>query len=194
MKKALSIFAAILFLLTISDLANAQRRGGSRRGGDAANQNGKTRQRGASVSDQQKKNIEVLKTDLNAIKSNSEVTPEQKDALKNSLMTLAEGTTKPDAALVESLANNLSNALADGNLSSAEKARLATDLQKVMNSANIPVAEVNAAIADATAILQASNIDRADVELIVKDLKAIADEAKNRVPTTGNPRFPRRKN
>jgi len=145
---------------------------------------GATKPTGSNLSAQQQHNIEKLQSDLNAIKQGSQVTQSQITALKNDLMAMAEGATKPDPALVEKLATDLANALADGKLSNAEKAKLSQDLYAVMNSANISTAEVNKAIADAQAILQASGITKAEVTTIVNDLKAIAAEAKSNMPSS----------
>lgn len=140
---------------------------------------------GTHLSETQKQNLQKLQADLQAIQQGSQVTTEQKQALKNDLMAMAEGATKPDPALVQQLANDLSEAIADGSIDNKEKAQLANDLQKVMTSANIPPEEVNQAIADAQAILTASGVDKSEVQTIVSDLKAIATEAKNNAPNGG---------
>ena len=133
---------------------------------------------GAHMSEAQQQNIQKLSSDLQAIKQGSQVTPEMKQALKNDLMAMAEGATKPDPAAVDKLASDLSDAMSDGKITNAEKAKLSNDLYAVMNSANIPASEVNAAIADAKVILTASGISKNDVQTIANDLKAIANEAK----------------
>ena len=130
------------------------------------------------MSEAQQQNIQKLSSDLQAIKQGSQVTPEMKQALKNDLMAMAEGATKPDPAAVDKLASDLSDAMSDGKITNAEKAKLSNDLYAVMNSANIPASEVNAAIADAKVILTASGISKNDVQTIANDLKAIANEAK----------------
>lgn len=140
---------------------------------------------GANLSEQQKQNIAKLQADLNAIKQGSQVTPEQVTALKNDLLAMADGATKPDPALVNQLATDLAEALEDGNLSNKEKAQLSQDLYAVMNSANIPASEVNQAIADAQAILLASGVTKDEVQLVVNDLKAIAAEAQKNLPSGG---------
>ncbi len=127
----------------------------------------------------QSQNLQQLQQDLLALQQGSQVTSEQKQALKNSLLVLAEGTTRPDTALVQQLATDLSTALTDQSLSNQEKLQLSNDLQAVMNSANIPKYEVEQAIEDAKAILTASNITQQDVQKIVNDLKAIGTEAKS---------------
>jgi exonuclease VII large subunit len=95
---------------------------------------------GSKMSKTQQQNINKLKADLNSIKQGSQVTQAQKDALKNSLTAIVDGATKPDPDLVQQLANDLTQAIADSNLTTKEKIQLATNLQKVMNSANIPLA------------------------------------------------------
>jgi hypothetical protein len=131
---------------------------------------------GSRLSPTQQQNVSQLKDDLNAIQQGSTVTQAQVQALSQSLQAMADGAVKPNPATVDKLAADLSQATADGKMSSAEKARLAADVQAVMNSAQIPAAEVNQAIADAQAILQASGVTRAEAQAVAADLRAIASE------------------
>lgn len=139
---------------------------------------------GTHLSGQQQGNLTQLKSDLTAIKQGSQVTQQQKDDLKNSLMAMADGATKPDPAAVQKLADDLADAMTDGSLSLAEKHKLAEDAEAVMQSASIPQAEVQQAIADAQAILLASGVDKSDVQTIVHDLQQIATEAKTNAPNS----------
>jgi hypothetical protein len=136
------------------------------------------------MSAQQQTNVQTLSNDLNAIKSGSQVTPEQKQALSESLIAMADGATKPSQASVDALSADLSEAMTDGNLSNKEKMQLSNDLAEVMNSANIPKSEVDAAIADAQAVLTASGVDKADVQEIAGDLQAIAKEGQANATAT----------
>jgi hypothetical protein len=132
---------------------------------------------GSRMSTTQQQNVQQLQSDANAIKQGSQVTQAQKDALKNDLNSMAKGASCPDPALTEQLTNDLSQAMAESQLSGKEKAKLMGDVEAVMNSANISKAQVNQAIADAQAILTASGISQAQAQAIVNDLKAIAAEA-----------------
>lgn len=125
---------------------------------------------------QQQANIQKLKSDLQLLKSDSQVTQSQKDQMAHDLRNLAEGTQKPSQQSVDKLATDLSDALADGNLTYQEQAMLAQDIASVMNSANIPPEEVQAALNSAQSILESSNVDQSDVQLIMNDLHAIAEE------------------
>ncbi len=181
----MKFFTITLLAITMFTLsAQAQRPGG--RGQRTTEGTAPTREApkptGQNLSPTQQQNIQKLQADLNAIKQGSQVTAEQKQALKNDLMAMADGATKPDPALVQQLANDLAEAVADGKIDNKEKAQLSNDLYKVMNSANIPAEEVNQAISDAQAILTASGLTKADVQTIVSDLKAIGTEAKNNAP------------
>lgn len=133
-------------------------------------------QPGSCLSPTQQQNVQQLQSDLLAIKQGSQVTPEQKDALKKDLMAMADGATKPDPAAVQSLSSGLSQAMADGQFSYKEKVDLTQDVQQVMNSANIPKEEVEKALKDAQLILESSGVSKADAETIMTDLKAIAAE------------------
>lgn len=137
----------------------------------------RTKPTGSNLSADQQQNIKRLQSDLGAIKSGSQVTTAQKQALQNDLLSMAEGATKPDAALVQQLANDLASAMSDGSVSNKEMIKLTDDLEAVMNSANISKAQVNKAVADAQAILKASGVSQSDVQVVVNDLNAIVAEA-----------------
>jgi len=79
-----------------------------------------TRRDGSRMSEAQQQNVQKLKSDLLSIKQGSQVTTEQKQALKNDLMAMADGATKPDQALVQTLANDLSQAMSDGKMTTTE--------------------------------------------------------------------------
>lgn len=136
---------------------------------------------GKRMSETQQQNVDQLKSDAKEIKQGSQVTQEQKDALKNDLMSMAKGASKPDPTLVQKLANDLSQAMADGNITGKEKTQLMKDMESVMNSANISTEQVNKAISDAQTILTASGISKADVQTIANDMKAIVSEAQKNV-------------
>lgn len=180
MQIALMAFSTILFLVSFTQAQPRIKSGTRNSGASSATKTGDSK-----LSDQQQKNIERLQSDLNAIKQGSQVTQNQITALKNDLIAIAERATRPDPALVDKLATDLANALADGKLSNAEKARLSQDLYAVLNSANISTAEINQAIADAQTILQASGITKNEVTAVINDLKAIANEAQSNAQSGG---------
>lgn len=144
------------------------------------------------VSEQQQANVSELAADLQRLRGQSAVTEAQKQALAEDLLALADGATKPDEELVEQLANDLADALADGEISQREAVKLVSDIEQVMNSANIPKTEVDAVIADAQAILIASGVTKSDAQEIAADLKAIAAELRQNITTatTTAPRLP----
>jgi hypothetical protein len=130
------------------------------------------------MSETQQQNVGKLKGDGGKLKSESNVTTEQKQKLSVDLKTLAQGTVKPSQESVDSLATSLSGAMSDQTLTTQEKAKVMKDVRAVMNSANIPASELEAVIQDCQSILAASNVDQADVQLIVNDLRAIGTELK----------------
>ena len=138
---------------------------------------------GSHMSTAQKVNVQKLQADVADIKSGSQVTQAQKDALANDLSSMAKGATKPSQASVSQLSQDLTTAMADGNISSADKAKLMKDVGTVMNSANISSAQINRAVADAQTIISASGINQADAQLVAQDLRAIVTEAKSHMPS-----------
>ena len=137
---------------------------------------------GGLISDAQKENIRKLGNDLRDIASDSEVTREQVQQLVTDVVAIADGATRPDEELVDTLRENFSEAIADGELTGPEIVRLTADFAAVLESANIPQEEVEAVIQTVGVIVEASNVDREDVELIVSDLVAIVEEFQNRDP------------
>ena len=174
-------FTLTMLLFSLIIPAQAQRLGQrtAQRSGEQAKPTGQ------NMSPQQQQNVNKLINDLKTIQAGSQVTAEMKQALKNDLLAMADGATKPDQALVTQLANDLSAALADKTISEKEKQKLAKDLYAVMNSANIPTAEVQQAITDAQTLLQASGLSKQSAQLIVSDLQAIATEAQKNLQNAG---------
>lgn len=136
-----------------------------------------------SMSAQQKENVAQLKGDLQAIKAGSTVTEEQKTALANSLAACVEGAQKPSKSSVQTLANSLSSAMTDGNITAAEKATISQSVQAVLASAGVSSAEVDALIKSAQDVFIAAGVTQADAQKIANDLKAIASELKSNAPT-----------
>lgn len=130
------------------------------------------------ISDPQKQNIETLKADFSKIKSESNVSAEQKQKLKNDLSTIGQNATRPDPKTIDHLSSDFKDATADGSISKVEKAKLIHDTQAVLESANISPKDVQTAIKDVNEILDASNVDQADVDMIIKDLQAIGRETR----------------
>jgi len=131
------------------------------------------------MSSEQQGNVQKLADDLRALRSASDVTNEQIEALAGSLAELADGATKPDQSLVDALATDLASAMADSEISPKEALQLANDLDAVMSSANVSAEEVQSAIDDAKAILESSGVSKSDVDKIVADLEAIANAAES---------------
>lgn len=126
-----------------------------------------------TVSEQLERSVLALLEDLDALVAGSAVTPEQVAALAESLRAMADGGAQPSAASVSALAEHLSAALSNRNLSRREAAELAHDLRAVMRSADVSDEEAEAALSAARAVLVSSNVDQADVDEIVGDLQAI---------------------
>ncbi len=103
-----------IFALTIFALNTQAQPGGGFKGKkqtQPTTEGEKPKPTGNNMSAAQKQNITKLKNDLNAIQSGSQVTDVQKEALKNDLMALCDGATKPDEAMVQKLANDLAEAM-----------------------------------------------------------------------------------
>jgi hypothetical protein len=122
--------------------------------------------------------VAKVRTDLAAIKAESQVTNEQKQQLAKDLIALAHGANKPSASTAASLANSLSAAFAVKPLSDKDCSRLLTDLAAVLNPANIQAAQMDAIYADIQAIFQANGLARKDAVEVVNQVKAVGAETR----------------
>lgn len=157
----------------------------------AAGQSGRQQPRSKpALSPTQQQNLAKLKADLQAIHGKSTVTPEQKQAVKNDLIQIFSGASKPSQDSVSKLAADLTAAVADRKITPAEAYKLSQDVAAVLASANISQQSVNQLKADVQALLRATNITQADLQTIQSDVNAIIDtaKAKARAATTTRPR------
>lgn len=129
------------------------------------------------LSPTQAANIQKLIADLQAIRANSQVTPEMVEQFLRDTAVLLQGTQKPSQQSVETLATDLKSATADGTISPLEMATLQRDLAQVLTEANIPESEVKAVVDDWKAIVTASGVTPEQVKTILADLQAIVLEA-----------------
>ena len=120
--------------------------------------------------------IAKLRTDLAAIKANSQVTADQKQQITKDLIAVAQGASKPSQSAAANLAGSLSAAFAEKPLAEKECSRLLSDLAAVLNPAKIQAAQMQAIYADIQAIFQANGMARKDAVKIVDQVKAIAAE------------------
>jgi hypothetical protein len=139
---------------------------------------------GSRISDTQKENIRQLFVDLNAIRADSEVTPDQIVQLREDLHSMLNGATAPSEESVAQLRTDFQAAMTDDELSPREKATLASDMQDVLASAQIPVEEFQAVVADLRAIVEASGMTSDDLQLIADDLRVIKEEFINQHPVS----------
>ena len=131
---------------------------------------------GENMSEAQKENVVALKTTLEALKAESEITDEQKAQLQKALMNAVDGATKPSEESVSALTTSLSTAMADQSLTPKEAQQLAKDISSVLNSAGISQADAQAAAASAKTVLEASGVTKEDAQKVASALQNIATE------------------
>lgn len=128
------------------------------------------------VSDTQKENLQKLFSDLNAIRADSEVTPEQITQLVGNVATLLDGATLPSQESVSQLLDDLQAAAEDGQFTPVELVQLSNAVDAVLEGANVSREEVQAVVADLWAIVDASGVTQEDIQVITGDLQAIVEE------------------
>ena len=122
--------------------------------------------------------IAKLQAAIAGIKAGSPVAPDQKTQFIKDIAVAVRGATKPSLPAVAKFVNELTAALAEKALGTAEQARLAQDIEAVLNSAAMPVIQFDAVIADAQAILQVGGARRAAAVAVANDLRAVGQEVR----------------
>ncbi len=131
------------------------------------------------ISDAQRENLQKLFSDLNAIREDSEVTPEQITQLVGDVATLLDGATLPSEESVSQLLEDFHAAAEDGQFSPLELVQLSGDVDALLESADVSREEVQAVVADLLAIVEASGVTQEDFQSIADDLRAIVEEFHN---------------
>lgn len=118
-----------------------------------------------------------IQADLAGLKPGVPATAQQRQQLIKDLAVTCRGT-KPSLPAVTAFVNELTVALADKPLDSAQQARLAQDIEAVLNSAALPLTQFDATIADAQAILQVGGAKRNLAISAANHLKAVGLEVR----------------
>ena len=131
------------------------------------------------ISDAQQENLQQLFADLNALRADCAVTPEQVSQLVDDFRALLDGATRPDEDAITQLVEDYQAAVDDDEVTPAEGLQLTRDVQAVLSSASIPLEEVQSVVADLQAIVTASGVTAEDVQQIADDVQAIVAEFQN---------------
>ena len=126
-----------------------------------------------------REDVARLVQDVAAIRSHSNVTQAQVQALAGDLKQIAAVATKPDPATVTTLKNDLTAAAADGKITVSEANAIKKDVSAVLVSAGVPTSLSQQTAADLKVIITASGITKAEVKTVAADLKAILVDLSN---------------
>lgn len=129
---------------------------------------------------EQEKRANELGKWLASIPAGYEATPEQKAALRTTLLSMSTGPVQPDPRIVEDLCIDLAAAMTFGSMSAADKERLADDVCLVLNSEGVPTDETRVVIDRCQRRLQAGGVTTADMQKIIGDLTAITHDLHRR--------------
>lgn len=130
------------------------------------------------IDPEQQENIEKLVTDLKALQEKSEVTEEQREALKNDLKSTLRGAQKPSETAVENLAADFLEIISDDHIDLNEIKVLQEDVNLVLNSANISDEKIEVLKEDFQAIGESSNISEEDLETLWNDIVQVVETAR----------------
>jgi len=114
-----------------------------------------------------------LVRDLNTLKVGYTASPNDPNTLRNDLMGVTQGGSRPPSAAVQQLSGGLISHLPSRRTPFINTERLALDLEAVMNGSRLPPARVNQAISSAQSILRSSGVPQAGIQALSADLKAI---------------------
>ena len=180
MSKKIALIA-VSFCLTAGPVFAGPMGGRAARWADASATTEKAPPSGEHMSDAQKSNVEALAKELKAIQEGSQVTEDQKKAMADSLMAIADTAHKPSQESVDNLVKSLNAAKADGEIAPNEAMRLAQDIAKVIDSSGASQEDVQGAIQDAQSILVASGVSKETAMVVAQDLQVIAKEVQSNV-------------
>jgi hypothetical protein len=114
-------------------------------------------------------------TEINSIRADSTVAPEQKQKLAQALVAGAQGP-RPSLATASKLAEDVSAAFAEKPLSATSRARFVQELDAVLNPGKYPQAKLEGILKDIQAIFQENGLARQKAVAIADDVRAMATE------------------
>lgn len=114
-----------------------------------------------------------LMADTKSALADSEVSPEQWQALRSSLSAAIEGANRPAPATTKRLATTVQIARQDGAITEQEQAAIYQAFVAVLNSANIPLEEAAAVRSGVASIATSANVTQDELMLILADLRAL---------------------
>jgi hypothetical protein len=114
-------------------------------------------------------------TEINSIRADSTVAPEQKQKLAQALVAGAQGP-RPSLVTASKLAADVSAAFAEKPLSATSRARFVQELDAVLNPGKYPQAKLEGILKDIQAIFQENGLARTKAVAIADDVKAMATE------------------
>jgi hypothetical protein len=121
--------------------------------------------------------LQKLRSDLAAIRQNSQVTPAQKQTIARDFAAVAQGARPTDATSAR-FAEEVSAALSEKPLSAAGLSRFIQEIDAILNPAKYPQAKPEGIFADVQAIFQENGLKRNRAVTISEAVKAAAGEVK----------------
>lgn len=122
--------------------------------------------------------LRQFQTDWAGIKTDSQVTPQQKQKMTQEVLAAALAA-RPSPQSVSKLIADLAAAAAEKPLSATSRARFTQELDAVLNPGKYPQAKLDGILRDVQAIFQENGSKRAQAVVIAEDVKAIATEVQN---------------
>jgi len=129
-----------------------------------------------ALSSQAETDLKTLKSDVQAIEGQSQVTVADLTAFRSDLSAINPPSGQPSTAVItalKTLQSDQSAILASGTFTSAQQTQIVNDLGAVLTSEGATAAQASKASTDLQTIITASGLTSANVAQIDSDLKAI---------------------
>lgn len=117
-----------------------------------------------------------LQSSLSAIKPGATVTPELKDQLTRSLITVSPAATKPSSQVAMRLSEDLAAALSQKLLPNAARNRLAQNLVAILNPVSVQQSQVTDIVKDIQAIFESNGVPATEAKKAAGAAQAVAAE------------------
>jgi hypothetical protein len=129
--------------------------------------------RNSSLVNARMRRLAKLVRDLNALTVGHASNPNEQNILRNDLMGVTQGGSRPPTQAVRQLSGSLVNHLPTRKTYFLNTEQLALDLEVVMNGGRVTPTRVSHAISSAGSLMRSSGVPQAGVEAVIADLKSI---------------------
>jgi hypothetical protein len=130
----------------------------------------------STITPAQRAQINRLTAELNMFQRGTQLGPEQRARLANSLAAASNPASPVPQPALSRLANNLGNALSGMALTPQQRHQLAIDLNMLLHAGSLAPADVQLVLSDARTLLQNAGVNAEAVNAVTGDLTTLAGD------------------